>query len=576
MTITNNTELFRCETNDWGVKMTDNATQNKQLEELEDFEEFETNFDFEAMEGDLSKQLEDSFSDLRLLEEDRKNIVNPDSLGKTILDEVWKQFGNQIGLDATNETLIQQYDREHPEQYKDIADAVMKDQAYIDANKAMREQQQAGQLKDEYTGKDLKRNDKANLDHVVPRKELFENQRRKQANLDVAELANKDENLKATNEALNKAKGAKTNEEYLDYIAKNADEIKAKAEKKKTTIEQDDSKYDIDKKAGIEKIDKSVDDRLSADPDRMNQADKTARKAINKDIATGAVKEVGKKAGKDALKTAAISALFSLLKEIMNGFVRFLKSQSKTFSNFLAEMKTAIKSFFCKIMSIVQTGVSALVGTIVSEIFGPIVSVFKKLASFIKQGVSSFIDAINYLKDKSNKSKPFSVKVAQIGKIVTAGLTVGSAIVLGEVFEKFLLTVPGMQITLPLLGTLANLIGLFLGSLVSGLIGAIVLNLIDRFIAKKLRSETTKDIIEKQNGIINIQHLQKFVVEKRVETSKEIASHEIKERHKFVKEQMEGAVDAILNKNETSNDTVVISENSGDFSQMQKDLEDLL
>ena len=126
---------------------------------------------------------------------------------------------------------------------------------------------------------------------------------------------------------------------------------------------------------------------------------------------------------------------------------------------------------------------------------------------------------------------------------------------------------------MPLLGTLANLIGLFLGSLVSGLVGAIVLNLIDRFIAKKLRSETTKDIIEKQNGIINIQHLQKFVVEKRVETSKEIASHEIKERHKFVKEQMEGAVDAILNKNETSNDTVVISENSGDFSQMQKDLE---
>ncbi|MEA5096235.1 MAG: hypothetical protein VB128_14875 [Sedimentibacter saalensis] len=552
--------------------MNENANQNKELEELE------VEFDFEAMKGYLSKQLEDSFSDLSLLEEDRKNIANPESLGKTILDEVWKQFGNQIGLDVTNETLIQQYDREHPEQYKDIADVVMKDQAYIDVNKAMKEQQQAGQLKDEYTGKDLKRNDKANLDHVVPRKELFENQRRKQANLGVAELANKDENLKATNESLNKAKGAKTNDEYLDYIAKNAEEIKAKAEKKKTTIEHDDSKYDIDKKAGIEKIDKSVEDRLSADPDRMKQADKTARKAINKDIATGAVKEVGKKAGKDALKTATISALFSLLKEIMNGFVRFLKLQSKTFSKFLAEMKAAIKSFFSKIMSVVQTGVSALVGTIVSEIFGPIVSIFKKLASFIKQGVSSFIDAINYLKDKSNKDKPFSVKVAQVGKIVTAGLTVGSAVVLGEVFEKFLLTVPGMQITLPLLGTLANLIGLFLGSLVSGLVGAIVMNLIDRFIAKKIRSETTKDIIEKQNDIVNIQQLQKFVAENKVEKTKAKVSSEIRGRHEFVKEHIITATEMLFENSDSSitDDGIIITENNNDFSQMQKDLEELL
>jgi hypothetical protein len=77
--------------------MNENANLDKELEELE------VDFDFEAMEGYLSKQLEDSFSDLSLLEEDRNNIANPDSLGKTILDEVWKQFGNQIGLDITNQ-----------------------------------------------------------------------------------------------------------------------------------------------------------------------------------------------------------------------------------------------------------------------------------------------------------------------------------------------------------------------------------------------------------------------------------------------------------------------------------------
>lgn len=551
--------------------MNENANQNKELEELE------VDFDFETMEGYLSKQLEDSFSDLSLLEEDRKNIANPESLGKTILDEVWKQFGNQIGLDITNETLIQQYDREHPETYDDIKNEILKDESYTKTREQMKSDQMDGTLVDTYTGKTIKPGEKFDVDHVVSRKELFENQRRKQANLSTGELANKEENKQATNDSLNRSKKEKSVNDYLDgREQREADLIKQNERANKKVDESNLS--DVEKRLQKEKNDKALQNKLDADDELMKQADKTARKAINKDIATGAVKEVGKKAGKDALKTAAISALFSLLKEIMNGFVRFLKSQSKTFSKFLAEMKAAIKSFFSKIMSVVQTGVSALVGTIVSEIFGPIVSIFKKLASFIKQGVSSFIDAINYLKDKSNKDKPFSVKVAQVGKIVTAGLTVGSAIVLGEVFEKFLLTVPGMQITLPLLGTLANLIGLFLGSLVSGLVGAIVMNLIDRFIAKKLRSETTKDIIEKQNDVVNIQQLQKFVAENKVDKTKEKVSSEIRGRHEFVKEQIVTAME-MLSKNSDSSvtdDGIIITENSNDFSQMQKDLEELL
>src|SRR4051812_21142690 len=94
-----------------------NANQNMEIDNIE------PDFDFEEVEGFLSKQLEDSFSDLELLENERESIADPDSLGKVVLDEVWKQFGNQIGLDMTNETLIQKYDREHPEQYKDIANS---------------------------------------------------------------------------------------------------------------------------------------------------------------------------------------------------------------------------------------------------------------------------------------------------------------------------------------------------------------------------------------------------------------------------------------------------------------------
>ena len=178
-----------------------------------------------------------------------------------------------------------------------------------------------------------------------------------------------------------------------------------------------------------------------------------------------------------------------------------------------------------------QTGASSVVGTIVNEIFGPIVSTFKKLASLIKQGISSVMEAVRYLNDKENKNKPFGVKVAQVGKIISSGLVAGGAIFLGELFEKLLLSVPGMKIELPLLGTLANVIGMFLASLVSGLAGAIIINLIDKFIAKKQKSDAQAAAIETGNQIISKQHQIQIVNEVLLDRDKENAQSNILERH---------------------------------------------
>jgi hypothetical protein len=265
----------------------------------------------------------------------------------------------------------------------------------------------------------------------------------------------------------------------------------------------------------------------------------------------------------------------------MNGFVRFLKSKSKSFGLFLNEMREAIRAFFAKIMSVVQSGASALVGTIVSEIFGPVVSTFKKLASFIKQGVSSFIDTIKYLRDKSNRNKPLSVKIAQVGKIITAGLSVGGAIVLGEVFEKILLTVPGMQMPIPLLGSLANIIGLFLGSLISGIIGAIILNLLDKLIAQKLKAEAVIAVVEKQNEVLNIQQIQKVVAERKVVNTKSKVANEIIQRHEALDEAFERAASSTSDPRIDKIPDAIgyktsISQYDDDFVQMQKELADLL
>ena len=395
------------------------------------YEDASLDFDFDEKERELEEELEKVFSDLEILKEDKEKIGNPDALGKVVLDEVWKQFGNQIGLDMTNETLIQGYNRTHPDESleynKKEGSKILQDKKYQDTRSEMVKKQEQGTLKDDYTGKDLKPGDKFDVEHVVKRKEIFENQRRKQAGLEAAELANKDENMKAVNDSLNRSIKEKSNKEYVEKREQREKDLIAQNERAKKKIDKSNVS-EVEKKLAKEEADKRLQNKLDADDNLMMEADAVARKAINKDIAKGAINNTGKKAGKDALKAMAVQALFDLLKEIMNGMVRFLKSKAKSFKGFLEEMKQAIKNFVSKLTTFLRTGATTAVGTIVSEIFGPVVSLFTKLASLIKQGFRSLGDAIAYLTNKENRDKSFSVKVAEVGKIIVAGLTAMGAI----------------------------------------------------------------------------------------------------------------------------------------------------
>ena len=194
--------------------------ENAILDQEEELNEYFTeSFDFDELEKELQSQLEEELSNLEFLKEEKEKIGNPESLGEIILNEIWTQFGNQIGLDMTNETLNQKYDREHQgETYDDVGKEVMQDPKYKKANNEMKEQQISGNLKDEYTGKNINQNDKANLDHVVSRKELHENARRKQAGIDTRDLANMDENLKLI--LLKENKEKKTLESKMNVLTK--------------------------------------------------------------------------------------------------------------------------------------------------------------------------------------------------------------------------------------------------------------------------------------------------------------------------------------------------------------------
>ena len=284
---------------------------------------------YDELEELLEQQFEMEFSNLESLQTEFKEIGSPDKLSEVILDEIWNQFGNQIGLDMTSDTLLKQYNEKNPNGYtKEIGDRIVKDKRYRDANKSMKKMQKSGNLRDEYTGKTLKRNEKANLDHVIPRKQVYENVWRKIANLETADLANKKENLAPTNESLNKSKGAKSNSEYI----KNRE---VREEKLREQVKKDNEKIDRKNKSNAEKKNlksvnnKRLNDKLAADSQKMLKVEKKAKKAINKDIAKKASVRMANKAGKDAVKAMFIAALFGMLKEIMNALVRYFKAKKQ-------------------------------------------------------------------------------------------------------------------------------------------------------------------------------------------------------------------------------------------------------
>ena len=542
-------------------------------------ENFEDSFDFDELEEKLQSQLKLELSELEILKENQKQIGNPDNLGKVIEDVIWEQFANQIGLDITDETLIQKYDREHPEGYEEVGKQVMKDKVYIAAKNKMKQQQQNGELVDAYTGIEFQKNDKMNVDHVIPRKKLFDNARRKQAGLSVKQLANKAENLQPTNESLNKSKGEKTNKEYILKRKEREKDLIKVNERANKKIENSNLS-DLEKKSQIKKNNKRLQDKLDANTDKMLEAQKKAENAIKKDVAIGAVKQVGEKAGKDALKVMAISALFTLLKEIMNGLVRFFKSKKKSMDNFLSEMKNSIKGFFEKILNFIQTGVSNFIGTIVSEIFGPIVSTIRKLASVIKQSVSSVSEAIHYLLDKKNRNISFPIKIMQVGKIIIVGLTGIAALELSEIIEKGLGTIlPALSlIQIPLLGSLANIIGIFMGAVVSGIIGAIAINLIERMIKRQYEMEITDKKIDKSNEILGLQHKIINLNKNKVVETKERMSTNIKERHRQTANYIKNTFNKIFNKKIETNKNEVSKENSNKdkFDEINSLLDELM
>ena len=539
------------------------------------------NLNYDELEELLEQQFTTEFSNLEKLELECKEINSPDKLGDAILDEIWNQFANQIGLDMTSDTLLKQYNDKHPNGYtKEEGTKILNDKRYTDANKAMKEKQKSNNLKDEYTGKTLKINEKANLDHVVPRKKIFDNNWRKIADIETADLANKKENFAATNESLNKSKGATSNSDYIKNREAREKKLRDQVQIANEKIDKKNIS-DSEKKNLKAENEKRLNDKLAADSEKMLKTEKRANNSINKHIAKKAPLKMVNKAGKDAIKAMLVAALFGMLKEIMNALVRYFKSKKQSFDTFLKEMKKSLHSFFGKIKDFIKVGVDSFVGSIVGEIIGAFAEKLRKLPNLVKQLFGSIRESISYLSNPENESHSTAIKIAHVSKIITSALVGVGAMFLGEYFEQFLNKIPGMTFEIKLLGTIANILGMFLASLLTGILGAIIINGIDQFISRKLIEENQKKQANKRNELLRIQEVQIFVAEQNVAIKRNHIFSKMAKNHQKLRELLGDVEEEFSNskidfKQRLLANEIYFDEKQRELEEMQSALNDLL
>lgn len=539
------------------IHMNDNKNQLDKWSELDC-----DAVDFDDLESNLNAKFEEQVSDLEGLEEDRKKIGNPNSLGETVMNVVWEQFINQVGVIAGEDFIkenrgltLDLRDSAHIQTTENFANGkTAKHNDSIDYQKRYDDWQsnfqhyENGEVKthstrsgkqeatlasgarapfdsDRPSGSAEKNTD---MDHTVSAGEIIRDAAA-YAHLSKEELikfANSKENLNEMNTSHNRSKGDKSMEEWLDTPNSNG--------QKPNEIFDDFKKVEGKYR--------------QKDKEAREEYEKKKQEGEKRSIETGkqSQKNEALKIGGKALRSVVMGLLASLIKDIIQKLIKWFRAGNRKLSTFIDSVKEAISSFVSNLKEHLLNTANTFATTIATAIFGPIIGMLKKAWIFLKQGYKSIKEAIHFLKDPKNKHVPFSIKMMEVGKIVVVGLTAGGAIVLSEVIEKGLMSIPGFAFEIPLLGSLANLVGMFLGALVSGLIGALALNLIDRVITNKLKKINTQQQINKKNEILAIQGQLNKVVEKKVETTRNETIASVKERHAEATDIMRGSISKIM------------------------------
>lgn len=541
---------------------------------LSDEEYNSESFDLDELESKLNSQLESKFEDLEFLEEEKENIGNSEKLVNTIKNVVWEQFLNQLGISAAddfikeNKGLLDLSNDAHIQTTENFANGKIAShnheidyQKRFDDWQANFQKDENGKIKtsiDRRTGKEQavlnkearavfdkdrpKGSKTVNKDHTIPTAEVI---RDPQANAHLTKeeqikFANSPENLVDLDSAANQSKSDSSMKDWLG--SKNKDG-------------------------------QTPGERFNIDENELLKRDKAAREEYEKLKTEGEKRsyESGKRSQRaeakcitgSAIRGVVMVLLSGLIREIMSKLIKWFKSSGKKLSTLLDSLKEAVSSFISKLKYHLLNAAEVVVTTVVKAILGPIGNTLSKIWLMLKQGWSSLKEAIQYLKNPTNRGKSIGILILEVGKIVMAGLTAVGGLLLGEAIEKGLIYVcPALGVEIPIIGSLANIIGIFLGAIIAGIIGAIIIHFMQKGIEKLKKRELSASKVDKYNEILTTQNKLKVLSEIKYETTKNDVLSSISDRHSAAAEIIKDSMTKIYSNNcidscPSKNDTIL-------------------
>ena len=322
------------------------------------------------------------------------------------------------------------------------------DRRYIEINQQVKHKKEQGKLKDAYTGERFHQNDRTDLDHVIAANKIHNDKGRVLAGLSGTDLANNEDNLKATNPHTNRSKKADTMEEFLE---KHGDE------------------YTEDQKK------------------RMRAVDAKARKAYEAKLARAYytspkfAKDVAVAAGKESLSMGLRQALGLVFTEIWFAVKEEFQAASREgsfdVSVFFSSLGNGIKYGFQRAKEkykdvferFIDGAVSGALSSIVTTLTNIFFTTAKNTVRIIRQAFASLVQAAKVLfLNPDNYS--FGERMRAVAKILATAASVITGILVSEAINDSPIG------KIPVIG---DIVQTFCGTFVTGIMSCTLLFVLD-------------------------------------------------------------------------------------------------
>lgn len=377
--------------------------------------------------------------------------------------------------------------------------------AYKNKGVEWNEKREAGNLKDAYTGKTIKKSEKYDRDHVIAAKTIHEDPRRALSALKGEELANQDINLQPTHPSINRSKGADSTEVFLAKLAARRKEDHAEVKSLKAAI------ADGSAPEGANKRLENLEARLAVDERHIKEATRDAEKAMShqhniayytsKDFigttSSYALKAGFKMGARQGLGVIMLELSVALQKELPLILQRWqaaptwkekldIKSILEHVGAVLRNTWQHVKEKLGHIFSEIKSGFAA---GVLSEVMTTVINIFtgtaKRVMKMLRNFWSAIVSSLRILVFNPSNLKP-EEKISAVMRLLSAAVGAIIQPIISEAIDKLLLS------SLPLPSFLREVLSEFAGAALGGIISVTLVYVIDN-----------SPIVQKIIGIMN-------------------------------------------------------------------------